>query len=108
MNTQRGIMNVQILSHSGENLVAEINTLAEFRLQYFREFPYLYVGTEQGEREHLAEYMANPTTRLLIARDRNADEKIVGVAIETMLSTETEILRQSANRRRVTKSSRKR
>ena len=94
MNTQRGIMNVQILSRSDESLVAEIGALAEFRLRYFREFPYLYVGTEQAEREHLAEYTANPTTRLLIARDRNADDKVVGVAIGTMLSTETDILRQ--------------
>jgi len=87
-------MHVEIDNHSGESLVAEIGVLAEFRLRYFREFPYLYVGTEQGEREHLAEYIANPTTRLLVARDRNAGDRVVGVAIGTMLSTETEIFRQ--------------
>ena len=87
-------MNIEILSYSDESLVTEIDALAEFRLRYFREFPYLYVGTEQGEWEHLAEYTANPTARLLIARDRNADDKVVGVAIGTMLSTETEIIRQ--------------
>jgi len=43
-------MNVIIEIHSGASLAAEINVLAEFRLRYFREFPYLYVGTEQGER----------------------------------------------------------
>ena len=87
-------MHVEIVRYSGKNLASAIGVLAEFRLRYFREFPYLYVGTEQGEREHLAGYMANPTTRLLIARDRNADDKVVGVAVGTMLSTETEILRQ--------------
>ena len=91
-------MNVVIEIHSDASLAAEINVLAEFRLHYFREFPYLYVGTEQGEREHLAEYIANPTARLLIARDRDADNKVVGVAIGTMLSTETDILRQIGER----------
>ena len=43
-------MNVVIEIHSSASLVAEIDVLAEFRLRYFREFPYLYVGTEQGER----------------------------------------------------------
>jgi GNAT superfamily N-acetyltransferase len=84
-------MGIDIQVYSGESLAAEIGILADFRLRYFREFPYLYEGTEEGEREHIAEYTANPTARLLIARD---DKKIVGVGIGTLLSTETELLRQ--------------
>jgi ribosomal protein S18 acetylase RimI-like enzyme len=87
-------MHIEIAIYSGETLNTEIAVLAGFRLCYFREFPYLYVGTENGEQEHLAEYIANPTTRLLVARDRDADEKVVGIAVSTMLSTEAEILRQ--------------
>jgi len=85
-------MNINIQTYSGESLAVEIGALADFRLRYFREFPYLYVGTKEGERKHIAEYITNPTARLIITRDA---EKIVGVAIGTMLFTETEILRQA-------------
>ena len=85
-------MNINIQTYSGESLAAEIGALVDFRLRYFREFPYLYVGTEEGEREHIAEYITNPTARLIITRK---GEKIVGIAIGTMLFTETEILRQA-------------
>ena len=87
-------MSINIEHYSGEHLAANINVLAEFRLRYFREFPYLYVGTEEGEHKHIAEYSANPTTRLILARETNADNNIIGIAIGTMLTTEPEILRQ--------------
>jgi len=89
---------ISIDTYSGEHLAANINILAEFRLQYFREFPYLYEGTEKGERKHIAGYIANPTARLILARDTNANCKTIGVAIGTMLSTEMEILRQIGER----------
>ena len=84
-------MNINIQIYQAESLAVEIGVLANFRLRYFREFPYLYVGTEESEQEHIAEYIANSTARLLIAKD---GEKIIGVAIGTMLSTELEILRR--------------
>jgi len=90
--SERGAINIE--TYSGEHLAANINILAEFRLRYFREFPYLYAGTEEGERKHVTGYIANPTTRLILARDINANSKIIGVAIGTMLSTEAAILRQ--------------
>jgi len=85
-------MNINIQTYSGESLAVEIGALVDFRLRYFREFPYLYVGAEEGEREHIAEYTTNPTARLVITRD---GERIIGVAIGTMLFTETEILCQA-------------
>jgi len=85
-------MSINIEHYSGESLAANISALAEFRLRFFREFPYLYAGTEEGEHKHIAEYIANPTTRLILAREPN--NNIIGVAIGTMLATETEILHQ--------------
>jgi GNAT superfamily N-acetyltransferase len=87
-------MRIEIEQYSGESLPAGMGVLAEFRLQFFREFPYLYAGTEEGEREHMSEYIANPTARLLLAKDRDYAGKVVGVAMGTLLSTETEILCQ--------------
>ena len=37
-------MQIEIENFSGEGIVAAIDVLMEFRLRYFREFPYLYVG----------------------------------------------------------------
>ena len=93
-STKTERMRIEIENFSGEGIVAAIDVLTEFRLRYFQEFPYLYVGTEEGERQHLAEYVANPTARLHIARDRDVNDKIVGIAIGTLLSSETEILHQ--------------
>jgi ribosomal protein S18 acetylase RimI-like enzyme len=87
-------MNIDIQIYHGATLAAEGGTLGTFRLRYFKEYPYLYAGTEEGEQRHLAEYIAQPTTRLLIARDIEENEKIAGIAIGTMLSCETEILNQ--------------
>ena len=87
-------MVIDIQVYDGASLTPGIAILTEFRLRSFREFPYLYAGTEEGEQEHMTGYIANPTARLLLARDTDFDEKVVGVAIGTLLSTETEILRQ--------------
>ena len=86
-------MNINIHTYQAGSLVSEIGLLGEFRLRYFREYPYLYVGTEAGEQTHLAGYIANPTARLVIAKDQGVNDIVAGIAIGTMLSTETEILR---------------
>ena len=85
-------MNIHIQTYQGEGLTAVIGKLSEFRLHYFREYPYLYVGTEESEQKHLAEYIADSTTRLILVRDRDATDKIVGIAIGTMLPPELKIL----------------
>ena len=86
-------MTIDIQLYGGNDLETAIGVLAEFRLRYFYEFPYLYVGTEKSEQGHTAEYLNNPSTRLLVARD---GEKTVGVGIGTLLSTEKDILEQTS------------
>lgn len=86
-------MTIDIQPYQGQSMTAEIGVLAEFRLRYFREFPYLYVGTSESEQEHLVEYLANPTARLVVAKD---GDKTVGVAIGTLLSTEVDIIKQAS------------
>jgi GNAT superfamily N-acetyltransferase len=88
-------MNIEIQLYQGEKLNAEIGVLSDFRLRYFREFPYLYVGTKEYEKDYLATYLSDPTTRLLLARDRDKNGMVVGVAIGTMLSPELKILCQT-------------
>ncbi len=87
-------MTIDIQSYCIDDMAAQLGVLADFRLRYFREFPYLYVGTAENEQEHLDEYLANPTSRLIVAKDV-AENKTVGVAIGTLLSFETEIVKQT-------------
>ena len=82
-------MNINLQTYQQAGLADEIGILSEFRLRFFREYPYLYVGSEDNEQKHLADYLVNPTTRLIVARET---EKIIGVAIGTMLSTELNIV----------------
>jgi len=86
-------MDIEIKRYQGEDINAEIGLLSDFRLRYFREFPYLYVGTKEYEQDYLMSYLSDPTTRLFLARDR--DGMVVGVAIGTMLSPELKILCQA-------------
>jgi len=88
-------MNIKIRLYQGESLNTEIDILSDFRLRYFREFPYLYVGSKEYEQDYLMTYLSDPTTRLLIARDQDANNKTVGVAIASMLSPELKILYQT-------------
>jgi ribosomal protein S18 acetylase RimI-like enzyme len=88
-------MNICIQRYQGKNIKSEIEILSEFRLRFFREFPYLYVGTMEEEQELVESYLVDPTTRLVVARDRDASNEIVGVAIGTELSSEIENLFQS-------------
>ena len=82
-------MNIDIQIYQHASLAPEIGVLAEFRVRFFREFPYLYVGTEDYEQNYLADYLANPTTRLIVARDAG---KVIGIATGAMLSTELNIV----------------
>jgi len=86
--------NINFQTYQQAGLAGEIGILSEFRLRFFREYPYLYVGSEDNEQKYLAEYLANPTTRLIVARDT---ERIIGVAIGTMLSTELNIIDKTEN-----------
>ena len=86
-------MTVDIQIYSGKGMEPVIETLGDFRLRYFCEFPYLYVGTKANEQKHVAEYLANPSARFLVARN---DKNIVGVGIGTLLSTERDILEQTS------------
>lgn len=82
-------MTIDIKHYSGQEMQPAIEVLREFRLRYFREFPYLYVGTQESEQKYLGEYLANPSARLFVAQD---NDETVGVGIGILLSSEKDIL----------------
>tara|TARA_R110000782_G_scaffold117364_3_gene207580 strand:+ start:21562 stop:22158 length:597 start_codon:yes stop_codon:yes gene_type:complete len=56
---------------------AAVPALARLRMRVFREWPYLYDGTESYEADYLTEFMAEPGSVLVIAE---AEGDIVGAA----------------------------
>ena len=65
------------------------NDLASFRLEYFREYPYLYEGSLEYEKKYLESYFNNENSILLVALDNN---KIIALSTAIPLLSEYNIL----------------
>ena len=63
--------------------------LAEWRIKYFREFPYLYEGTIAYEQEYLAGYVRGKDVMLLTVTENN---ETVAIATSIAILGEADIL----------------
>lgn len=79
-------MDIQILTVTGEQVTRYIPELAALRIQIFREFPYLYEGSIEYEKEYLKIYAASHKTIIVLARH---EDRIVGASTGIPLSDET-------------------
>lgn len=64
-----------------------IDALARLRIAVFAEWPYLYEGDADYERDYLAEFAAAPDAALVVAHD---DDRIVGAATASPLAAQKE------------------
>ena len=53
----------------GDDLDAALDDIARLRISVFRDWPYLYDGTQAFERSYLSSYRANPKALLVAAFD---------------------------------------
>lgn len=67
---------------AGADLAGALNDLARLRIAVFAAWPYLYDGSEQYERQYLAEFTASPDAALVAAFD---GARIVGAATASPL-----------------------
>ena len=70
-------MAVTIEALTGVEILSAINELAALRITVFAEWPYLYDGDDEYEREYLREFVDAPDGVLVAAYD---GPKIVGAA----------------------------
>jgi len=70
-----------------EQIATAIENLAQLRITVFREWPYLYDGTLDYEREYLEKFAASPGSIVVAARDRN---RMVGASTGMPLDGEHE------------------
>lgn len=69
----------------GPEIENHIDDLGKFRIEIFREYPYLYDGNIQFERVYLSPYSRNPESLLLILQDAHG---IIGACTGTPLTGE--------------------
>ncbi len=74
---------------SGPALQPHIPDLARLRITVFRDFPYLYDGSESYESEYLRTYSASPLALVILVRDQMTGA-IVGASTGIPMSAETE------------------
>jgi len=79
----------EILTLSGHQAIPFLADLARLRIRVFREYPYLYDGSQEYEEKYLAHYFSTPESVLVIARDA-ANGTIVGASTAMPLSTADE------------------
>jgi GNAT superfamily N-acetyltransferase len=78
-------MNITILRLSGEDILPYIDDLARLRFTVFREFPYLYDGSEAYERKYLQRYTTSDKTVIVVAIK---DSKVIGASTGMPLADE--------------------
>jgi GNAT superfamily N-acetyltransferase len=62
---------------AGAAIAGHFEALAELRTSVFRDYPYLYEGTRDYERQYLASYASSPDSLLVLALD---GERVVGAS----------------------------
>ncbi len=68
---------LQIRRFSGSDLNKYIDNIAQLRIEVFRDFPYLYDGTMEYERNYLQTYIRCPEAVVVVAF---ADSEVVGAS----------------------------
>ena len=88
-------MKLETKTVTGVELHPYLNALAALRIRVFREYPYLYEGSQQYEAKYLATYFAAETAMAVLALDqRNAVETVVGASTGVLMEQETDAFKQ--------------
>lgn len=83
-------MSVTLLTVSGEDILPSLPALADLRIRVFREFPYLYDGSAEYEREYLQAYARSPRSLFVLALD---GQQVVGASTGIPLADGTDEFR---------------
>ena len=83
-------MNLRIVTVTGQGLTPWLNDLARLRIRVFRDFPYLYDGSLDYERNYLATYTQCEHSICVLALD---GERVVGASTGLPLAREVDEFR---------------
>jgi len=66
---------LRLQNFHGAELAPHLDALGELRIAVFREYPYLYIGTLEHEREYLRTYLQSSGSLVVLVFD---DDRVVG------------------------------
>ncbi|QTN31087.1 GNAT family N-acetyltransferase [Akkermansiaceae bacterium] len=72
----------EITTHSGQSARSFLDEVADLRIAVFREFPYLYDGSIDYERDYLSNYFSSEKSLLIIVKEKS---RIVGISTSAPL-----------------------
>ena len=78
---------VSIQNFQGEAIFPYLRDLAQLRIEIFREFPYLYDGSPEYEKEYLQTYVNSPESIAVLVFD---GDQLVGASTGLPLDHETD------------------
>jgi len=80
-------MKIDVKRFSGNEAQPYLHELARLRIEVFREFPYLYDGSFDYERNYLRTYTGVPKSVVVVAFDGS---RVIGASTGLPLSSETD------------------
>jgi GNAT superfamily N-acetyltransferase len=83
---------IKYLHYRGHDALKPLAEVSDLRIEYFREYPYLYVGTAEIEREYFEGFAGDPRALLIIAKE---GAQTVAVSTAVPLVSQSEILRDA-------------
>lgn len=83
--------NYQIEILIGQEAAKYIDFVAQWRIKIFKEFPYLYVGDLQDEKDYMESYLDDQQFTLVVAKYGDA---VVGVSTGVPLSASMDSMQQ--------------
>lgn len=83
---------MKVKSFHGEEIRELIPQLAKLRIEVFRDFPYLYEGSLEYEKEYLKNYPENSRSVLVAVIDQNGE--LVGASTGMPLADEADYIQE--------------
>ncbi len=84
-------MEFEVKSFSGKEAEAYLEAIADLRMRVFRDYPYLYKGTLEHEKDYLSRYFNAPNARIFILF---YGKRITGVTTCLPLVEEADFIRK--------------
>lgn len=91
MSTSESTSAIELRSLRGQDIAPYLADLARLRIEVFREYPYLYDGSEDYEQRYLATYSRSPESLFVVALDR---ARVVGVSTGVPMDSEEDSFQQ--------------
>ena len=77
---------LDVRPYTGTQIAPHLDAVADLRITVFRDWPYLYAGDQDYERQYLATYAQSPESLFVLAFD---GDRVVGASTGVPLADET-------------------